>query len=88
MVPVCHELSRSNAEFSEQSHYLVEEGTLDHEIRDSLTAVIAAVKDLPGFHKYWQQRRAIFFLGFQQFVDDILASEQENSEGLYQPKLK
>ena len=45
----------------QNSYYLVEEGTLDPEIRNSLTAVIAAVKHLPGFHRYWEQRRKISF---------------------------
>ena len=67
----------------QNSFYLVEEGTLDHEIRDSLTAVIAAVKHLPGFHRYWEQRKPIFFPEFQVYVDGILVSDQQNSEGLY-----
>lgn len=67
----------------QSSYYLVEEGTLDLEIRDSLTAVIAGVKDQPGFHQYWEQRRDIFFPEFQNYVDAILASEMVNSKGLY-----
>ena len=67
----------------QNSFYLVEEGTLDYEIRDSLTAVIAGVKDQPGFHRYWKQRRDIFFPEFQAYVDAILASEIVNSKGLY-----
>ncbi len=67
----------------QNSFYLVEEGTLDHEVRDSLTAVIAAVKDQPGFHRYWEQRRDIFFPEFQTYVDAILTSDAVNSKGLY-----
>lgn len=67
----------------QNSFYLAEEGTLDREIRDSLTAVIAGVKDQPGFLRYWEQRRDIFFPEFQNYVDQILASEQVNSKGLY-----
>lgn len=68
---------------AQNSYYLVNEGTLNLEIRDSLTAVIAGVKDQPGFHRYWEQRRDIFFPEFQAYVDAILASERENSRGLY-----
>ena len=68
----------------QNSYYLVEEGTLDLEIRDSLTAVITAVKDLPGFRLYWKQRRAIFFPEFQIYIDSIIASEGMDSKGLYQ----
>jgi hypothetical protein len=69
----------------QNSYYLVDEGTLDAQIRDSLTAVIGAAKDLPGFAMYWQQRRSIFFDEFQHYIDGILASDIENSEGLYKP---
>ena len=67
----------------QNSYYLVEEGTLDLEIRDSLTAVIMAVKDQSGFQLYWKQRKAIFFLEFQDYIDTIIASEKTNSKGLY-----
>jgi hypothetical protein len=67
----------------QNSYYLVEEGTLDFEIRDSLTAAIAAVKDQPGFLLYWQQRKPIFFPEFQAYVDLIIVSDQVNSEGVY-----
>jgi hypothetical protein len=67
----------------QNSYYLVDEGTLDLEIRDSLTAVITAVKDLPGFRLYWKQRKAIFFPEFQSYIDTIMASEKMDSQGLY-----
>jgi hypothetical protein len=67
----------------QNSYYLVDEGTLDYEIRDSLTAAISAVKDQPGFHRFWEQRRAIFFPEFQNYIDTLLASDAVNSEGLY-----
>ena len=67
----------------QNSYYLVGEGTLDLEIRDSLTAVITAVTDLPGFRLYWKQRRAIFFPEFQSYIDTIMASEKMDSKGLY-----
>lgn len=68
---------------AQNSYYLVGEGTLDLKIRDSLTAVFAGVKDQPGFHRYWAQRRSIFSPEFQNYVDTILASEQVTSEGLW-----
>ncbi|MBL4852680.1 MAG: hypothetical protein COB81_03795 [Flavobacteriaceae bacterium] len=67
----------------QNSYYLAAEGTLDHEIRNSLTAAIAAVKGQPGFLRYWQQRKPIFFPEFQDYVDLIVASDQVNSEGVY-----
>jgi len=67
----------------QNSYYLAQEGTLDHEIRNSLTAAIAAVKDQPGLLRYWQQRKPIFFPEFQNYVDGIIASDQVNSQGVY-----
>lgn len=67
----------------QSSYYLVEERTLDTEIRDSLTAVIMGVKDLPGFRLYWEQRKAIFFPEFQTYIDEIIASGPADSKGLY-----
>jgi len=67
----------------QNSYYLVEEGTLDNQIRDSMTSVIAAVKDQPGFLRYWKQRKPIFFPEFQTYVDAIIASNLKNSEGVY-----
>ena len=67
----------------QNSFYLVEEGTLDPEIRDSLTDVLLAIKDQPGFQRYWQQRHSIFFPEFQDYVDDIFASDETNSIGVY-----
>lgn len=67
----------------QNSYYLSNEGTLDDEISDSLTTVIAAVKDQPGFHRYWAQRREIYLSEFQGFVDAILESDVVISAGLY-----
>jgi hypothetical protein len=67
----------------QNSYYLAAEGTLDHEIRDSITSSIAAVKDQPGFLRYWQQRKPLFFPEFQTYVDGIIASDQINSQGVY-----
>ena len=67
----------------QNSYYLGVEGTLNYEIRDSLTAVIAAAKDQPGFVRYWAQRRAIFLPEFQAYVDSLAAPDVVSSEGLY-----
>jgi len=67
----------------QNSYYLGNEGTLDYEIRDSLTAVLLAAKGLPGFQRYWEQRRSIFLPEFQGYVDSLLASDAVVSEGLF-----
>lgn len=67
----------------QNSVYLVDQGTLDKEIRDSVTDSLLAIKDQPGFLLYWDQRKSIFFPEFQGYVDGIISSEQVNSEGVY-----
>ncbi len=67
----------------QNSFYLEAENTLDHTIRDSMTAVLAGVKNQPGFRRYWQQRRPIFYPEFQAYIDSIIASDMVNSIGVY-----
>ncbi len=63
--------------------YLAREGTLDDRITQSITAAIVGVKDQPGFQLYWRQRKAIFFLEFQDYVETIMSSDHRVSEGIY-----
>ncbi len=63
--------------------YLAREGTLDDRINQSLTEVIVAVKDQPGFQLFWRQRKAIFFPEFQDYVDTAMSSDRRVSEGVF-----
>ena len=67
----------------QNSYYLAREGTLDDRINQSLTEVIVAVKDQPGFQLFWRQRKAIFFPEFQDYVDTAMSVDHRVSEGLY-----
>jgi len=67
----------------QNSHYLAREGTLDDRITQSITEAIVGVKDQPGFQLYWRQRKAIFFLEFQDYIETILSSDHRVSEGVY-----
>ncbi len=67
----------------QNSYYLAREGTLDDRITQSITEAIVAVKDQPGFPLYWRQRKAIFFLEFQDYVETIMSSDRRVSEGVY-----
>lgn len=62
------------------AYYTSEEGTLDVELRESLTNVIAGVREMPGFLTYWSQRRTLFEPGFREFIDDLLARGVTNSD--------
>ena len=67
----------------QSSFYLVKEGTLDERINHSLSEVTAGVKDQPGFLLYWRQRGAIFYPEFQNYIDEIIASDRQVSQGMY-----
>jgi len=67
----------------QNSFFLSKQGSLDESIRGSIMAAIIAVKDTPGWRIFWQQRRAIFYPDFQDYVDGLLESKETLSEGLY-----
>ncbi len=67
----------------QNSYYLAREGTLDDRITQSITEAIVGVKDQPGFQLYWRQRKAIFFLEFQDYIETIMSSDRRVSEGVY-----
>ena len=41
----------------QNSYLIAEEGTIDVELREALTGVVIGVKDLPGWGRYWRQRK-------------------------------
>ena len=67
------------------AYYLSEEGTLDQELRESITNNLAGVREMPGYQLYWSQRGSLFKPNFREFVDDILVNGATNtdSEALY-----
>ncbi|QBA63970.1 hypothetical protein [Muriicola soli] len=68
----------------QNSYYLTNQGTLDQNVQESLTAAIRAVKEQPGWQEYWQNRKSLFFVEFRDYVDLIMNSESEVSEGIYE----
>ena len=68
----------------QNSYYLVKEGTLDKRVHESLLEIINGVKNNPGFHIFWEARKAIFLKEFQHYVEEIMASDKLNSIGIYE----
>ena len=70
------------------AYYVAEQGTLDVEMRDTLVASLAGVREQTGFLKYWGQRRKTFKPSFRAFVDDMIAqgTTDKDLEQLYEPK--
>ena len=62
-------------------YFLAKEETLDNRISESLTKVLMGVKDQPGFMFYWNTRKSLFFVEFQNYVGKILTSDEKVMEG-------
>ena len=67
------------------AYYLSEEGTLDPELSESLTNVIAGVRETSGFREYWAGRQSLFRRTFREYVDDVMEHGTTNTaiESLY-----
>lgn len=67
----------------QNSYFLAEEGTIDTDLRDSITAAILGIKNLPGMARYWRQRRSYLHSGFAEYVDQLLDQESGVSVDIY-----
>jgi hypothetical protein len=73
----------------QNSYLLAEEGTIDFELREAITAAILGVKSLPGMARYWRQRKSYLHSGFAEYVDQLLLEDTEVSVDIYRtPKEK
>ena len=68
----------------QNSYYLSQQGTLDSHIQESITKAAVGVKDQPGFRLFWKLRRELFFPEFQKHIDEIVDTDIDISEGMYQ----
>ena len=55
----------------QNGYLLAEEGTIDLELREAITAAILGVKELPGTKRYWRQRRSYLHPDFADYVDQL-----------------
>ena len=67
----------------QNSYLLAEEGTIDLELREAITAAIVGIKNLPGMRRYWRQRKSYLHSGFADYVDQLLQQEMEVSVDIY-----
>ena len=67
----------------QNSYWLTEEGTLDPELLESLTAAILGVKDTPGMRRYWRQRKSYLNASFAEYVERLLDRETNPSMDIY-----
>ena len=70
----------------QNTFYLEDEGTLDSNIRESITKILVVA---PGMRFFWKQRKVLFTnQRFISFVDQHLVGEGLHSNALYGSPLK
>jgi hypothetical protein len=67
----------------QNNYYLANEGTLDPEVKDSISESIVVIKDSLGWKMYWRTRRALFLTGFQDYVDTLTSLDRKVSSEIY-----
>lgn len=67
----------------QNSYLLAEEGTIDTELREAITAAIVGIKELPGTRRYWRQRKSYLHSGFAAYVDQLLEQDMEVTVDIY-----
>ena len=67
----------------QNSYWLAEEGTLDPELLEALTAAVLGVKDTPGMQRYWRQRRSYLNASFGIYIDELLERKTNTSMDIY-----
>jgi len=60
----------------QNSYLLAEEGTIDTDLREAITAAILGVKYTPGMERYWRQRKSYLHAGFVRYVDELLEQDE------------
>ena len=67
----------------QNSYFLERERTIDAELREAMTVTFMGVKDLPGFRRYWRQRRSYFLKGFADYADGLVARPSVETLDVY-----
>jgi len=67
----------------QNSYLLVEEGTLDEELLNTLNTTIANIHRLPGLKRYWKQRKSYLHRGFVEWVDGVSVQGIDTTMDLY-----
>lgn len=68
----------------QNSIQLAEHGSLEVEVRESITNTLISAQILPGFEVYWKQRGPMFNKAFRDYVEDLQSREGVSMQELYQ----
>jgi len=67
----------------QNSFYLSKQGMLDEHISNSVVSALKVTKNTPGFEFYWQQRKSMFMRDFQDYVDQLMSSDETVTGDIY-----
>ena len=67
----------------QNSYLLAVEGSIDIELRESITSAILSVKDLPGMIRYWRQRKSYLHKDFVVYVDELFTRDTIDTVDIY-----
>lgn len=56
----------------QNNFYLVEEGTLDKKVLESITLTLTTIKGTAGFDRYWALRKQLFYPEYRMFIEELM----------------
>ena len=57
--------------------YLERQGVLDENLRKTISMAVYSGLQQPGFYYWWNQRKSMYTQDWQNFVEEIIASEDQ-----------
>jgi hypothetical protein len=67
----------------QNNYYLVEEGTLEKKVLDSITLTLTTIKGTSGFERYWNLRKELFYPEYRAFIEELMYNSQHNPSSIY-----
>jgi len=67
----------------QNNYYLVQKGTLEKKVLNSITINMTLVKGTPGFEKYWKLRSKLFYPEFKLYIQKLMFSSQIEENQIY-----
>ena len=67
----------------QNNFYLVQEGTLENKVLNSITLNMTLVKGTPGFNKYWKLRKKLFYKEFNMYIEELMFRSDYEANPVY-----
>jgi hypothetical protein len=67
----------------QNNYYLVEEGTLEKKVLESITLTLTTIKGTAGFEKYWALRKQLFYPEYRTFIEELMYNSQHEPSPTY-----